>query len=449
MTRVLGATPQPTMRARNMMLQYARYVARHLPATQAQPLGHFALEYTGAKRAKYLQAAEYVKIHGLQRRDAGVQMFIKPDRIPIDKRLPDPRAIQFRDPKYCVALAAYLKPIEPHLYKLIIPDVSPYRLIGKGCNQFERARVLRKKWNRFRKPVCIVLDASRFDKHCNVWLLRAEHLVYRLSNGCPYLAELLRWQLKNYCRSDLGLKYQTHGRRMSGDMNTALGNCIIMIIICLATFMPLGLLFDLFNDGDDCIVICESEDLPTFQAAVVTMVDFGMTMKVESVTDQFEKISWCQSQPIFTAKGWKFCREPTKVLSCSLIGQKWYHLNPRGRATYLRGLGECEIILNKGVPVLEAYGAALLRNAGCGKLAHDTSSGEYFRYLRELKEVKSVTEFVPITCDARLSFSKAFGICPSEQLLLEGALNEWTFSLTDVVFDGPVRDEHWNNMTYR
>lgn len=446
MNRVLGVTPQPTLEGRRRMLKGARFLGRHLPCTVQEPLGAFALHYGGAKRAKYLRAAEEVRLNGLTRRDAGVKMFIKPDRLDVDlKRMPDPRAIQFRDPRYCVVIASYLKPIEPHLYSLTIPSVSPTRLIGKGCNQFERARILLSKWRRFRKPVAIVVDANRFDKHCNVWLLKAEHLVYKMSNPDPEFQRLLKWQLKNFCRSDLGLKYKTHGKRMSGDMNTALGNCIIMLLMCFAVLNPLNVMYDIFDDGDDCIILCEEDNLSAVQTAVTSMIQFGMQIKIESLEREFERISWCQSQPINTHRGWKFCREPRKVLSATLIGHKWYHLNTAGRLTYLRGLAECECILNKGVPVLQAFSEALLRNTGKGKLAHDTSSGEYFRYMRELKEIRSVSEVVPITDEARVSFSKAFGIDVTHQYLLEHSLQQWTFNVEGTTFDGPVRDEFWHD----
>lgn len=235
---------------------------------------------------------------------------------------------------------------------------------------------------------------------------------------------------------------------MSGDMNTALGNCIIMILMCLAVFMPLNLIFDLFDDGDDCIVICEEDDFLLFEAAVNTMGQFGMVMKIESTTTEFERISWCQCQPIHTAKGWKFCRDPPKVMSTALVGQKWYHLNARGRAKYLRGLAECEVILNKGVPVLQVFAEALLRNAGSVRAVFDESSGEYFRYLRELKEIRSVTEVVPITDEARVSFSIAFGIDVTQQFHLEQQFRNWTFSLEGVTFDGPVRDTLWNDARF-
>jgi hypothetical protein len=430
--RVLGVTPQPTLSGINKLMAMAEQLGSRLPKTGKQELGEFALAYTGAKRARYLDAAECVKANRLRARDARISMFVKPDRLnPIEKINPDPRPIQFRDPKYCVELAAYLKPIEPHLYALKYKYrlLSDIRLVGKGLNQFERATVLRKKWERFRRPVVISLDAARFDKHVHRELLIAEHKVYKMCNNDAFFRWLLRLQLENFCSSADGISYKTDGKRMSGDMNTALGNCIIMILMCLCTFLPLNKMFDLFDDGDDCLVICEADDLVAFQAAVAGMIEFGMVIKVEKIAYTFEEICWCQSQPVMTTKGWKFCRNPIKTMSCALVGQKWLYMNQKARSRYLLGLAECEMVLNKGIPVLHAFAEALRRNSHSTRAVYDTTSGEYFRYMRELKSIRSVDEVVPITLESRASFALAFGVPVHEQLMWESRLDAWQFPL--------------------
>jgi hypothetical protein len=437
--RVLGITPQCTPVGRTILTRAAQFLARHLPKTTQEELGLFAYAYSGAKRTRYLDATDRVIANGLTRKDSTISMFIKPDRMnPLEKVKPDPRPIQFRDSRYCVVLASYLKPIEPHLYSLKIPSISPTRLVGKGCNQLRRARICHSKWTRFATPVAISIDASRFDKHVNTALLQAEHLVYQLCNPDPDFARILRWQLRNTCRSSLGLVYRTRGKRMSGDMNTALGNCIIMLIMVIAVLQPLNVSYDLFDDGDDCLVFCDLRHLTLVQGAIQTMAQFGMVIRVDSVAHQFENISWCQSQPVLTYHGWKFVRNPYKVLSHTLCSMKWYHLNETGRLTFLRGLATCEAILNKGVPVLQPFAEALLRVAGKGKVAFDVSSGEYFRYLRELQAVPLVDEFVPITTEARLSFSQAFGMDVSTQMALEHDLAHWAFSVSGLAHDTPV-----------
>jgi len=119
--------------------------------TCEEPLGHFALDYPRRKRERYEKAVADVLQDGLTRRDAGVTMFIKCEKMNPVKINPDPRAIQFRDPKYCVVLASYLKPIERYLYALRLPGITATgsRVVGKGMNQVERASALLKKVSAF------------------------------------------------------------------------------------------------------------------------------------------------------------------------------------------------------------------------------------------------------------------------------------------------------------
>lgn len=443
--RVLGVTPGFQSHMAKPLKSSTSLIARHLPRTPEQPIGKFALKYSGAKRARYLRAANDWLENGITRQNAGVTMFVKADRLdPKEKIRPDPRPVQFRDPLYCVDIARFLKPIEKHLYRLTIPSISPYRLIGKGLNQYERASLLIKKCNRFGKFVVLSLDASRYDKHINRTLLRAEHRVYRKCNSDPHFRQLLKWQEVNKGRTASGIKYTTSGKRMSGDMNTALGNCIIMLAMIIAVFDGSNIKYDILDDGDDCMVICHVDDELRARQCIVRMNDFGMVIKTENVAYTIEDVEWCQSKPVLTARGWKFCRNPLKVISYALSGTKWKHLNAKGRKTYLRGLAECECILNKGVPVLTAYSEALLRNAGCGKTTFDTTSGEYFRYVRELRAVKSVEEFVPITMEARLSFEAAFNIPVHVQEIMETNFRQWSFTLDGLVIDEPVIDnQYW------
>jgi hypothetical protein len=432
MNRVLGSTPKPTASAIRDLRRMALKLGSRLPQVHQEEYGIFALKYHGAKRARYLQAAELVKQYGVRPRDARITMFVKPDRInPFEKRNPDPRAIQFRDPIYCVGLASYLKPIEPHLYALKYKNkyLGKTRLIAKGLNQLERARLLLRKWRRFLNPTCRTIDAHRFDKHCHTPLLRAEHLVYLRCLYDPDFKRLLKLQLRNYGFTDEEIAYITDGLRMSGDMNTALGNCGLMILITLVTFLPLKVPFDILDDGDDCLILCDASHAPRINAAILTMTRFGMIIRIENETNIFEKIVFCQSQPIFTAHGPKFVRNPMKVMSHSLVGLKWSTLNERGRRTYLNGVAECETILNQGVPVLHSFGQALRRNANTSRLAFDESAGDYFRLIRELKSTRA-DAVVPITDATRCSFHKAFGIDPSTQVDWEARLDSWSFSLT-------------------
>jgi len=440
--RICGQVPIPTDAGMSALKKGIDLIIHHLPKTEQEPLGHFAERYPPKKRSRYMAAVQNILDNGLTRKDARVTMFIKPEKMSPSKKNPDPRAIQFRDPRYCVMLASYLKPIEEHLYRLRIdhPLLSKTRLIGKGLNQVERASTLSKKMSRFTHPSVVSLDASRFDQHVDKRQLEEEHRVYTNCNNDPYFAQILSWQLRNYCYSRLGFRYVTKGKRMSGDMNTALGNCILMVAMVLGFMIPRGKQFDIFDDGDDCLLIVEKsdldsvlEDLPPF------FIGYGHEMKIENIAFTLESVTWCQSQPINTLRGWKFVRNPHKVMSTALVGQRWLGVPGKIRREYLAGLAECELILNLGVPVLQEYALALARNSSGAKVRHDDSSGEWFRYLRESKLYRKAASGVhsdEITDDARLTFAQAFGIDIPTQYDIEYKLANWNFQVDTTTHSG-------------
>lgn len=432
--RVCGKVPTTTGPGLQAMRVGIDVMIRNLPKTGQEPLGQFAEKYSGRKRARYLQALDQVLTHGLTERDAGVTMFIKAEKMSPAKVNPDPRAIQFRDPRYCVVLASYLKPIEEHLYALTIehPLMSQSRVVGKGLNQVERALLLRSKMRAFHQPVVVSIDMSRFDQHVSVEQLDEEHRLYLACNSDPYFRKILRWQRVNKCvHRATGLRYTTLGKRMSGDMNTALGNCVIVIAMVLGFMLPRGKHFDLLNDGDDCLLIVEMPDLNSVVKDITpAFLEYGHEVKIENIATEIEHVIWCQSQPVYTHLGLKFVRNPWKVMSCALVGQRW-NTSPRVRREYLAGLAECELTLNLGVPVLQEYALALARNARGAQARYDSTSGEWFRYLRESRLYRKAARGeldTTISDESRISFSKAFGISVSDQISIEEYLRSWDFS---------------------
>lgn len=450
--RVCGVVPEPTELGLKALHQGMNIIIHHLPTTIQEPLGHFAEKYSGRKRSRYMDAVQHILENGLSKRDSGVTMFIKAEKMNPLKPNPDPRAIQFRDPKYCVVLASYLKPIEEHLYALKIrhPLMSGTRLVGKGLNQVERACLLRKKMSLFRRPVVVSIDASRFDQHVDVEQLKEEHRVYTSCNNDPYFKKILSWQLKNQCRTRLGVRYTTLGKRMSGDMNTALGNCIIMIGMVLGFMIPRGKKFDMFDDGDDCLIIVEEEELSSLLSDLPpAFLEYGHEMKIENIARTIEEVVWCQSSPVETKHGLKFVRNPFKVISTALVGTRWLNVPGKVRLSYLAGLAECELVLNSGVPVLQEYALALARNSHGAVVRHDDSSGEWFRYLREsrlYRRAESGKIDSEISDTARLSFAQAFGISTDQQHDMERKLRHWNFDVASTFTSALSWDPiHWVN----
>lgn len=435
--RVLAAVPVPTSRGLKRLRRTARRIARRLPAVAPWEWHQMPNHYTGQKRERYLRAVEDVLRSGYTKRDAVVTCFVKFEKLSGSKKNPDPRAIQFRHPRYCVALGRFLKPMEEYLYNLIGDGTTlpATRVIGKGLSMNDRAGLLAAKLSAFSNPRIISLDASRFDLHVHLELLRIEHEVYLAMNNDPEFAELLSWQLHNIGITNLGIKYKVKGRRMSGDMNTALGNCLLMVIM-VATFME-GKTFDILDDGDDCLLIVEEEDLEfVLTRAVPDFLEFGMEIKIENIAETLEGIEWCQCRPIkVTHDTVRFVRNPHKVLSTALGGTK-YFVQEGARRKLVNTIGMAELVLNLGVPVLQEFAMALMRNAATDKVLSLTHLEAYFHRLKgelkamNLKQLKRLNP-APITDEARQSFALAFDMPVVEQLQLENFLSRWAFKFAD------------------
>lgn len=241
---------------------------------------------------------------------------------------------------------------------------------------------------------------------------------------------------------------------MSGDMNTALGNCVLMIAMCEAARQSLGVQFEIFDDGDDCLLFCEAEDLPLIRRRLPELfLEFGQELKLENETDSLQGIIFCQSRLVELAGGPRMIRDWRKVLSHGTSGVKHWN-NPKLVRPMMNAIGHCELALNPGVPILQEYALALIRNGRGERLKWlDVDSGLLLRTRYELRAEGNfekaiyTVDPVPVTAEARRSFEAAFGIDPAEQLAVENILRNWTVSRTEAL-DVPVElNAHWDDMS--
>lgn len=438
--RIAGRTPKPTPEGMEELRRAALEIKHHATPTAADNPADMPKRYSGMKRQRYERAVQDLLSAGLAEKDFWVKMFIKKEKFdPLSKVNPDPRAIQYRGAKFCVALAQFLHPIEMKIYQIAFmgKGVPHSRNIVKGLNSAARATLLVEKMSHFMDPVLIGLDASRWDKHVSREFLRLEHQVYLWFNPDPYFAWLLSKQLINVGVSNKGLKYVVQGRRMSGDMNTAVGNCVLMLIVLYAFLVSCALQkWDIIDDGDDSVVIIERRDLDKVVAAVPDMVRFGLTMKIESVADNIHQIEFCQSKVIeYAPQRYKFVRSWTRVVSRSMSGCRHWE-DPKYRARTLRAIGACELALNLGVPVLQSFAVMLMRNCPEeGIRLENVHSNLLHTAKKELRALGMSIDDIkpqPITIEARLSFSQAFGVSPSEQIRLEQRFDGTTLNQSNM-----------------
>jgi hypothetical protein len=313
----------------------------------------------------------------------------------------------------------------------------------KGYNAFQQGEMFSQAWSHYREPVALGLDASRFDQHVGTTALRWEHRVYDMYYRDPELRRLLKWQLRNlgFVRCpDGGLKYMVEGGRCSGDMNTAMGNCLIMCALVYGLLRKLGLAscnrakVHLFNNGDDCVLIGEARDIDRVIWEVEEHFALaGFVMKVEPVVTVLEQVSFCQTQPIYDGLRWRMVRDPRVCLSkdATLLSRQ-YAVQPR-LSTQLSAIGDCGLSLTTGLPVMQCYYNAMRRGGKFDRRYVDErfyDSGFYRLSIGLLVESSIITDA------ARLSFALAFGIVPDLQVELERYYDN-----LDLTTLGPVQDQ--------
>lgn len=410
---ILGAS-------RNRLLRLCPSVT---PLTKAQ----FLERYTGRKLKRYIDAATKVEEWPVTPKDAMLQTFVKAEKLNVTaKPDPDPRVIQPRNVRFLYESGLYLKAIEPVVYHAI-DRLFKSKTVMKGRNADSRGRAIQRAWASFRKPCAIGVDASRFDQHVSAAILRFVHTIYKALIHDKRFHELLGMMIKNigFVRCpDGSFKYTVDGSRMSGDMDTALANVLTMCLMMYAYLQTKPFPTKLINDGDDCVILCESEHAGEFGNIGQWFEALGFIMKVERPVFVLEELVFCQTQPIEVHLGvYRMVRDPRTTLDKDLA-----NVNPATNETdfnYLRGsVGLCGLALAGDVPVYcEFYNS----------LCHGTW-GPKFEKRRVEQGLRTGAEYLALgmhakhqapTTEARVSFWRAFGMTPDEQVALEDLYHRW------------------------
>lgn len=370
--------------------------------------------YTGSQRTRYEQALESLRRKPFSRDDAIVKTFLKAEKINFSaKKDPAPRVIQPRDPRFNLTFGKYIKPAEGLIYKAL-GRLYKYPCVAKGFNAAQTGDIIHKKWKLFLNPVGISLDASRFDQHVSVDALKYTHSVYRRFIKGEDLEKCLNLMYSNRGRAackDGFLTYKKRGSRMSGDMDTALGNCVLMVAMTYSLCRSLGIRHEVMDNGDDITIFMEDTDRERFlQAVPEWYANLGFDMKVEGVAHELEHVEFCQTKPVHRGDQYVMVR-----LLTSLNKDLTTLLPIHQLGDWFRAIGECGLALTDGMPIYGAFYKWLCRmgvssnmrlhplwRCGMVNLAHNM----YY----------TGTGVSPL---ARQSFAMAFGISQHRQILLE------------------------------
>lgn len=411
------------------------------------PLDNVPGLYNGRKRTQAQQAVDSLMIEPIRKRDARTKPFVKgnekaetlgPAQIWLDKL---PRVIQCRTPRYVVMTAQYLKRLEKPIFKAI-ERIWDEVTVAKGLNADETGRLVQQKFDKYRNCAAVGLDASKFDKHVSREMLQWEHGVYnRLYNNDSELSRLLSWQLVNQGtgRTPEGkVKYRVDGCRMSGDINTSLGNCLIMCAMVHAYSKHCQVPCSLINNGDDCVVFMEKADVARFSIGLDAWFrEMGFIMVAEEPVYDIEKVIFCQTQPIWVDGGYRMVRDPKVAaakdcrtvvdISCSKAARKWS-----------QAVGDCGASLCDGVPCSRAYYGCMQRFGGGLKsnIASATGMESGMQFMARRMEDKGRI----ISAETRYSFWLAFGVNPDLQRAIENYYNTYNIGFCDPIpIDDPTK----------
>jgi len=425
--RVICKWPEATNAIKSLQW-VGKALSRSLGQREAVSFDEWGKHYSGRKKMRYLRAVQSLETRPIQRTDGYISAFVKLEKV--EDPYKDPRMIQARGARYNVELGNYLKAFEHDFYHLRGEDVrTPFgqqcfpsgRLMVKGMDQVGRAALLTNKWNQFKEPVQLALDCSRFDGHCSVALLEQEHAMYlRLFNNDPYLMKLLSMQLKNVCYTQGGVKYSALGRRMSGDMNTAMGNCVIMLIMLATAMNELGVDLDqwtIADDGDDCCIIVEKRISDLVRKNLPEKFKmYGHELKIESEATILEHVTLCGCRPIRVGGRRVMILNPRRTVGKSRVHTRVYKTPFLEK--YVSTTGQCLLALHAGVPVLQAHAMAF-RRAHRETLKEIPGSYAYkFEHKMDEKDIFNVRP-EPITDAAREDFAVAFGLPIEDQKQIE------------------------------
>jgi hypothetical protein len=439
--RVIGAVPLPSQAGVRHLRQTLPILLRRMPSISPISKEAFCDHYTGRRKTRYLEACKSLQDKALVLpKEALVRAFVKSEKFSPEKVNPDPRMIQARSPRFNVEIGCFLKPIEHHIYRLVDDDGDPY--IAKGMPPWARGEAIWKMWNSFHSPVAIILDGRRWDQHIAQEILQLEHDFYLACIDDPWFRELLSTQLFNKVVTAGGWRYKVKGNRMSGDMNTALGNCVIMLLMILTIARKLGIKVKVLDDGDDIVVMIDAKDLDLFMANVGPMfTSFGQEVKVEATAHRMEDIDFCQSRPVRTnTGGYTMLPNWRKIISQSTAGVR-YWAEPKTRIDMAYSVGQCLLALYPGMPIVQTYASKL---CSMGKFNRSIMDTDWMWKVLPTGKARGLGTLgpEPITMDTRDSFASAYKVDPIDQVAIENAILKWELPVGSHVM-GQVVSGEW------
>lgn len=405
--------PSPTVDIKTRFARIVKSFAHYIHPITPMSTEAYLKSCDPARRARYQAVVERLYVTQPPR----TKQFVKLEPANSSEKEPVARIITDPGPQYNFEIGRFIKPVEHAIMKSLLSWLG-YQPIMKGLNAKEIATDFKETWDSYDDPVWLDGDASRFDAHTGIPIRRdLEFVIYSLFfPGYPelktYLHRSLRRVVKAYTRD--GVVSHEMDNRGSGNHNTGIGNCIITVMMLVLWIDECKLNCSIKNNGDDWGVICSRRDMPKFKAGFVEFcLTLGYNMQIGVETDVFERISFCQTNPVLGPDGYIMCRDPRKCRSKDLTTHKVKRESEYRR--WCASVAESGLAMSSGIPVLQEFYTSIHRSALGSK------PGKFFdKFQGRIVLSKGLTHkrSVP-TADSRYSFFLAFGYTPDEQVALE------------------------------
>lgn len=394
--------------------------------------------YSGTKRARYLRAISHLRGHEVQKKHSKVKIFVKTELVePVPGKLCKPRMISFRSDEFLLENKSWADDLERHFYGQqggIYNSIDDLPECAKGHNMGKRANIIGRKVASLQNPRNVSLDGSAFDAHVHEETIRVVHKSYRKflrkvgvhSKDISYISHLLKMEIVNQCVGnfpDGTLKYTVRGNRMSGDWETAFGNCLIMSAMVAAVMDVLNIpesCWRQYDDGDDCLLFVEAE----YQHLLVQLPELfkqlGMSIKVSEMVDAktLENIEFCQSRPVFNGSRYIMCRNPQKMWNSYFTSPRWFN-SKEMQMSYHHSIGYADSLMYENMPVISQLAYEMYSQTPAMRVNPQVLNQWRYDNGFMFKDYNIDISEPVVTPDARESFSKAWGISPTWQVHYE------------------------------
>jgi len=288
-------------------------------------------------------------------------------------------------------------------------------------------------------------DYTSFEKHFTREILAAtefklyKHCVKRLPDGPEWYRTITKVLGGKNRITFRDFSVDIQASRMSGEMNTSLGNGFVNLMLFLFIMKEMG--NENYNcavEGDDLIASFEG-DYPTEKM----YADLGFTIKIEP-KNSLSEASFCGL--IFDDEELISITDPIKViLNLPWSNARFTNAGTRLRKRLLKSKALSAYHQYRGVPIVQSFAKNILRLLGNVRTDHRMLNNYRHQQLLELMMhgMPPEIEVGPLT---RELMHKKFGISPKSQIELE----KYFDSMTELdQWHHPVIDDHCGKMKHK